>query len=96
MWQSKPLRKTDGASTVYAPLGEKTIAATGEDNSTVTLEARMAQAGTIEVELDDNGVIIVRDEVTLCYGVAPTFVEAVGDYYTTLKDWVLLTAGDKA
>ena len=61
----------------------------------VTLEAKMAKRGIIHVEQDELGMMIVSDDMTLSYGVGPTFVEAVGDYYTTLKDWILLTKGDK-
>ena len=61
----------------------------------VTLETRMAQIGVIKVERDELGIMIVSDDITLCYGVAPTFVEAVGDYYTTLKEWQLFMGEDE-
>ena len=41
---------------------------------------------------DDNGDIIISGCVTLNYGVGKTFIEAVGDYHDTLKEWWLLTS----
>ena len=61
----------------------------------MTLETRMAQIRTIKVERDELGIMIISDDITLSYGVAPTFVEAVGDYYTTLKEWQLFMGEDE-
>jgi len=59
----------------------------------VNLETKMTRQGRIEVAQDDNGDIIISDEVTLNYGVGKTFIEAVKDYYGTLKEWEILTKG---
>ena len=61
----------------------------------MTLEADMANRGCIEVEQDDDGDIVIFDSVTLNYGVGKTFIEAVGDYYDTLKEWWILTEKER-
>jgi len=43
----------------------------------VILETKMTRQGRIEVAQDDNGDIIISDEVTLNYGVGKTFIEAM-------------------
>jgi len=61
----------------------------------MSLESDMARRGRIEVEQDDNGAIIISDNVTLNYGHGKTFIEAVGDYHDTLREWWLLTADER-
>jgi len=61
----------------------------------VNLETKIARRGRIEVAQDDNGDIIISDNVTLNYGIGKTFIEAVGDYHDTLREWWVLTANER-
>ena len=59
------------------------------------LESDIAKLGFITVEQDDNGDIIISDEVTLNYGVGKSFIEAVNDYYESLREWEILAAKER-
>ena len=58
------------------------------------LESDIAKLGFITVEQDDDGDIIISDEVTLNYGVGKSFIEAVNDYYESLREWEILMKGE--
>jgi len=47
---------------------------------------------TITVEREHTGNILISDDVTRNYGIGKTFIEAVKDYYESLREWEILAA----